>query len=116
MKCLKCNKEHDGSFGSGKYCSRQCANSRVRTEESKKKTSNTMKGYHYGGALKRVLKIKKICPVCNKEFEVIKFYKNKIYCSRECYCKDSEGKFRVLAGGGFQINSTIYLFQKNIIQ
>jgi 5-methylcytosine-specific restriction endonuclease McrA len=37
MKCIKCNNEHDGSFGSGKYCSRACANSRVRTEEVKRK-------------------------------------------------------------------------------
>jgi hypothetical protein len=41
MKCSneKCNKEHDGSFGSGKYCSKSCANSRVRTDEVKKKIS-----------------------------------------------------------------------------
>ena len=43
MKCIKCNKEHDGSFGSGKYCSRACANSRVRTEETKKKISEGVK-------------------------------------------------------------------------
>ena len=39
MKCLKCNKEHDGSFGSGKFCSKSCANSRIRTEEIKRKIS-----------------------------------------------------------------------------
>jgi hypothetical protein len=39
MKCIKCNNEHDGSFGSGKYCSRACANSRVRTDEVKQKIS-----------------------------------------------------------------------------
>ena len=39
MKCLKCGEEHDGSFGSGKYCSKSCANSRIRTEEVKKKIS-----------------------------------------------------------------------------
>jgi Zn finger protein HypA/HybF involved in hydrogenase expression len=43
MKCIKCNNEHDGSFGSGKYCSRACANSRVRTEETKKKISEGVK-------------------------------------------------------------------------
>ena len=40
MECLKCGKEHDGTFGSGKYCSKSCANSRIRTEEVKKKISN----------------------------------------------------------------------------
>jgi hypothetical protein len=39
MKCKKCGKGHDGSFGSGKFCSRACANSRIRTEETKKKIS-----------------------------------------------------------------------------
>jgi hypothetical protein len=39
MKCKKCDKEHDGSFGSGKFCSRACANSRVRSEETKNKIS-----------------------------------------------------------------------------
>lgn len=42
MKCIKCNKEHDGSFGSGKYCSRACANSRVRTDEVKEKISKSV--------------------------------------------------------------------------
>lgn len=28
MKCEKCGKEHDGNFGSGRFCSRSCANSR----------------------------------------------------------------------------------------
>lgn len=37
MKCIKCDREHDGSFGSGKYCSRGCANSRVRNEDVKQK-------------------------------------------------------------------------------
>jgi hypothetical protein len=40
MKCLKCGKEHNGTFGTGKYCSKSCANSRVRTEEIKKKISD----------------------------------------------------------------------------
>ena len=39
MKCVKCNIEHDGSFGSGKYCSRACANSRIFSDDSKLKKS-----------------------------------------------------------------------------
>ena len=39
MKCLKCKKEHNGSFGSGKFCSKSCANSRIRTDETKRKIS-----------------------------------------------------------------------------
>ena len=36
-KCIKCNNEHDGSFGSGKYCNRSCANSRTHSAETKAK-------------------------------------------------------------------------------
>jgi hypothetical protein len=44
MKCLNpnCNNKHDGSFGSGKFCSRACANSRIRTTETKQKISISM--------------------------------------------------------------------------
>ena len=27
MKCEKCNKEHDGSYGSGRFCSSECSHS-----------------------------------------------------------------------------------------
>ncbi len=33
MICEKCGKEHNGSFGSGRFCSRGCANSKVQTKE-----------------------------------------------------------------------------------
>jgi len=41
--CLRCGKTHHGTYGSGKYCSIQCANSRVRTDEVKKKISDGVK-------------------------------------------------------------------------
>lgn len=42
MKCKTCNCDHDGSYGSGKYCCRSCANSRgPRSEETKKKIRET---------------------------------------------------------------------------
>ena len=37
MICEKCKKEHNGTFGSGRFCSRSCANSRVFTEETNQK-------------------------------------------------------------------------------
>lgn len=43
MLCKTCSIEHDGSFGSGKYCCRACANSRVKTDDVKKKVSATFK-------------------------------------------------------------------------
>ncbi len=43
MKCknIKCNKEHSGQYGSGKYCSRACANSRSFSEETLLLKSNS---------------------------------------------------------------------------
>jgi len=39
MICEKCGKEHDGTFGSGRFCSRACANSRVLNDNVKHKIS-----------------------------------------------------------------------------
>lgn len=43
-RCLKCNNEHSGVFGSGKYCSRSCANSRTFSENSLQKKSLANRG------------------------------------------------------------------------
>ena len=45
MKCQnkKCGIDHDGLFGSGRFCSRSCANSRSFSEESRKKKSEANK-------------------------------------------------------------------------
>ena len=44
MICENCGKEHDGSYGSGRFCSKSCAiafgnKQRVHTAEMNKKTS-----------------------------------------------------------------------------
>ncbi len=41
MKCQnkKCNKEHNGEFGSGLFCCRSCSNSRNFSKESNDKKS-----------------------------------------------------------------------------
>ena len=41
--CERCGLEHDGSFGSGRFCSRSCANIRYHSMESRKKVSETIK-------------------------------------------------------------------------
>lgn len=46
MKCERCNKEHDGSYGSGRFCSSKCARSfstSKNREETNKKVSSTLK-------------------------------------------------------------------------
>jgi hypothetical protein len=39
MKCKSCGKEHDGSYGSGEYCSSSCARKRIHSKETKEQIS-----------------------------------------------------------------------------
>ena len=43
--CEKCKKEHNGFFGSGRFCSRSCANTKIHSEETKRKISLSGKGH-----------------------------------------------------------------------
>jgi len=47
MECERCLVQHDGNFGSGRFCSAKCARSfstRAKRAEISKKVSNTLKG------------------------------------------------------------------------
>jgi len=90
-RCIKCDEEHDGTFGSGKYCSVKCANSRTFSEESKKKKSESNKnqipwnkGTKFG-----VNKIISKCLYCSGDIEH-KPYSPKKYHA-ECWLKASGG-------------------------
>lgn len=74
MICENCKKEHDGSYGSGRFCSRSCANTRNRTLEVKEKTSKSLK-------LKYIEYEKKnlICNNCKK------IYHTKDFSRKLCY-------------------------------
>lgn len=83
MKCEKCNEDHDGSFGSGRFCSRRCANSKTMTDEKKVKIKEGLKKFH---ALRQPKPIKILtCEVCGNTFEKWKRIKNgfKVKC-RDC--------------------------------
>ena len=41
--CEVCGKEHDGTYGSGRFCSRRCANVRIYTEQTRQKISEGVK-------------------------------------------------------------------------
>jgi len=74
MKCenIKCNMEHDGSFGSGRFCSRSCSNTRVHNQKTKDKISKTL-----GGKGNKRLKN---CLYCGS----VMYNKQTKYCSRKC--------------------------------
>lgn len=73
MKCLKCKKEHNGVFGSGKYCSVGCSKSRIKTDDVKRKTSSSMKkAYNDGRARRPILtteQIKETIEKCKKTWK-----------------------------------------------
>jgi len=76
MKCEKCGKKHDGSFGSGRFCGIQCANSRgKRSYKTRRKISETLSG---GNEYVEKIKLKK-CLYCGKALIT-----GRKYCSTQC--------------------------------
>lgn len=103
MHCYHCNNSHDGSFGSGKYCSKSCANSRIHSQETKTKISKSLQ------KCSNEQSYKLICSICEIEF----FNKNKrrltcsSVCQRQLISKNSKTT-RTLNNtklGGARINS-----------
>lgn len=77
-KCEKCGKLVTEKYGSGRFCSRSCANGRIHTEEQKKHISEGIITYNRKIG-KPISFDEKICPICGK-----KYYTNNKTCSREC--------------------------------
>jgi len=59
MICEKCKKQQNGTFGSGRFCSRGCANSRTYTIDMKKQKSIIIKEKIRKGLFKPVYSFKK---------------------------------------------------------
>lgn len=75
ITCKRCMRECDGTFGSGLFCSRACANARNHSVETKRKTSESLLG----------TQVNKTCPICNAEFSVsIGRSDRRRYCSNAC--------------------------------
>lgn len=80
MICENCKTEHDGSYGSGRFCSSKCArgfSTKAKRKEINEKVSKT----------KSKPLIIKTCEICKKEFKVKNRYKSQLYCSRSCSSK-----------------------------
>ena len=94
LKCKKCNKEYqiivsDYSFNKGKYkkhCSRNCANSRIRTKEIKLKISNSKKEYDKLNPIKKQYTERK-CPICGKIYKRTPCIKRKTCGKNDCIRK-----------------------------
>ena len=90
--CEKCGKIMTEKFGSGRFCSRQCANSRVKSEESKLKVSETL----HNNALMLYNTNPVNCVTCGNPLPYEKRHLN--YCSKDCIPKpvrkvDRESKY-----------------------
>ena len=110
--CAKCKKEHDGNFGSGIYCSRSCANSRVKSaalrQQLSRKIKKRIKTSGLWGCLAQrsnIEKKPKICPVCNKIFYTLPSQCKRIYCSKKCYIQDNNCLYRKSPAGGYRRGS-----------
>lgn len=83
MVCEKCGKEHDGSFGSGRFCSLKCAHSRTWTGEHNLARSEKLKGRRVGGAIPDPSSKEIRTCKCGVQFEVYK-HGNRKFCSKAC--------------------------------
>ena len=113
LYCENCGKVIDGSYGSGRFCNRQCAtiygntHRPKRSAESKKKTSISVKNsIKCQIAAERSRKIYH-CKQCNKEFFIsdIRDINGRLYCSKECkhkYLSEHTGGYREGSGRGKQ--------------
>jgi hypothetical protein len=113
--CKVCNKEFTTINKDSMFCSISCSTtfynkqfgSRLN-DETKLKISKKLKEYYKTNKqYNETEKIIKICPICNKEFKVTNCYKNRIYCSKECYNNDKTLKFRKKVSGGIRVGSGI---------
>lgn len=124
MECIKCKKDHDGSFGSGVYCSRSCANSRVFSDESKIKKSLANKGKLSWNKGKQLSWIFTKCEYCKNDIRHRKSSPKKYH--PECWLKASGG-YRKGSGIGksgwyngvwcdssYELAWVIYQFEHNI--
>ncbi len=95
MQCENCQKEHSGTYGSGRFCGCSCARSfatKINFEEICKRKSASAKSSEkvLKANQKRMLTREiRVCPLCNNSFEVMKGSKQKrhtekVYCSLSC--------------------------------
>lgn len=79
MICEYCQKEHDGNFGSGRFCCSSCSkgySTLKNRERINQKRSEALKEKH--------TYYEKVCPVCHKSFMVIQSRADQECCSLSC--------------------------------
>ena len=91
MICQNCGKEHDGSYGSGKFCCKSCAiaygnKQRKNRDIINKHISEGVKKYNKENP-KQIILYHYTCEKCGKEFDA-----PKIRDGRHIHCEDCKRK------------------------
>ena len=79
-ECENCRNEHDGTYGSGRFCSTKCSrgfSTKAKRTEINEKVSNTLMGSGNGD-------VKLTCQICESEFNVAWNKRQQITCSSKC--------------------------------
>lgn len=82
--CENCTDEHNGTYGSGRFCSSKCArgfSTKAKRKEINKKVSKAITGSGND-------KVKLTCPYCKNEYEVKWKRRKSKHCSQSCASKD----------------------------
>ena len=90
MKCENCEKECDGSYGSGRFCSSKCArgfSTKAKRKKINQKVSKSLKGVLRPERRKLLVEVK--CKICDK-IMICKQGSEKTYCSKFCIVNDPE--------------------------
>lgn len=80
MICECCKSEHDGRYGSGRFCSSKCA----RSFSTKKNRSDINTKIGKKRSLSKHSEVEKICEQCKKIFSVPWNKRNQKFCSQSC--------------------------------
>lgn len=107
--CEKCGIKMNKSkmYGSYRFCSIKCANSKIHSEETKNKIRNSIKNSEKFNMFCLSIQKEKFiknCPICKKEILLTKNEK-KIFCSKECKLKDINFNFQKKPTGGYRKGS-----------
>lgn len=84
--CERCGKIMTEKYGSGRFCSKYCANSRSQSEETKQKISNSIQEHNYKSEINssklKYYQNPKVCCICGKQLEYEKRCRQT--CSPDC--------------------------------
>ena len=90
--CENCGKIMTEKFGSGRFCSQACANSRKHSKETKEKIKKSVEDFNKNSSISNtriyLKKERPKCLICGKKL----FLKNKTGFCRECLVNSNEGQ------------------------